>query len=89
MTAGRREVADRITLAPVGEYYDDLLTIDSWINGRTKGMQGTSLLCSKLQEREQRIKERVEYLAKKRNISPDDLWQQILSGTAAKKEDEE
>ncbi|MEO0971056.1 MAG: hypothetical protein AAFX80_22755 [Cyanobacteria bacterium J06639_18] len=80
--------SDRITLAPLGEYYNDLLTLDSWINGRTKGMQGTSLLSAKLQEREQRIKDRIKYLAEKRGIAPEDLWQQVLNGTADKNNEE-
>lgn len=74
----------RLTIAPIGEYYEDLLEVDSWINDRSKAQQASSLLCSKLQEREQRIRERVEYLAKKRGISPDELWLQILKGKAKK-----
>lgn len=69
-------------LPPLGEWYDDLLTLDSWINDRTKGQQALSLLSAKLQEREPKIRERLEYLAKKRGISADELWQKILDGTA-------
>ena len=71
-------------LPPLGEWYYDLLTLDSWINDRTRGQHALSLLCAKLQEREPRIKERLEYLAKKRGITSDELWQQILAGTATK-----
>lgn len=74
--------AKRIQLPALGEYYEDLLTIDAWVNSRSKAMQGQSLLCAKLQERESRIKERVEYLAKKRGISADEMWLRILSGKA-------
>ncbi len=70
----------RIMLAPIGEYYEDLLLYDCFITGRQQGMQAASLLCAKLQEREARIKERLEYLANKRNISVDDLKQQIRGG---------
>ena len=79
----------RLTIAPIGEYYGDLLTIDSWINDRSKAQQASSLLCSKLQEREDRIRERVKYLANKRGISPDELWIQILKGKAKKIEPDE
>jgi hypothetical protein len=73
---------ERFSIAPLGEYYTDLLSIDSWINARTSSTQANGLLCAKLQEREPRIKERVAYLAKKRGISPDDMWMQILQGEA-------
>jgi len=76
----------RLTLAPLGEYYQDLLIIDSWINSRTQGVQGTSLLCAKLQEREQKIKDRIKYLAEKRGIESEELWNQILNGEAETEE---
>ena len=60
----------------------DLLTLDSWINARTNSTQANSLLCAKLQERESKIRERVDYLAKKRGISFDEMWLQILKGQA-------
>jgi virulence-associated protein VagC len=75
---------ERLVIAPIGEYYNDLLTVDSWIRDTTKSQQASSLLASKLQEREQRIKERIEYLAKKRGITSDELWINILKGTAKK-----
>jgi hypothetical protein len=71
---------ERFSIAPLGEYYMDLLTIDSTINARSKAIQANSLLCAKLQEREQKIRARVEYLASKRGIGADELWIQILKG---------
>jgi hypothetical protein len=79
MVMARRE---RFSIAPIGEFYRDLLEIDAWINARTASTQANSLLCGKLQEREDRIKDRVAYLAKKRGISPDEMWVQILKGEA-------
>lgn len=73
---------ERFSIAPLGEFYRDLLEIDSWINARTAATQANSLLCAKLQEREAKIRERVAYLAKKRGISPDEMWVQILKGQA-------
>lgn len=72
-----------MTIPALGEWYRDLLAVDAWINARSKGMQANSLLSAKLQEREPRLRERIAYLARKRKISPDDLWSQILSGTAS------
>ncbi|NEP62980.1 MAG: hypothetical protein F6K31_39730 [Symploca sp. SIO2G7] len=79
----------RLQVPALGEWYDDLLTVDAWVNNRTKVVQAQSLLCSKLQERENRMKERIEYLAKKRGISPEDMWIQILSGKAQKMSSDE
>jgi hypothetical protein len=67
---------------PLGEYYDDLLCVDSWINDQTKVQHGKSLLCLKLQEQEPTIKEHVKYLAKKRGISFDEMWFAIVSNKA-------
>ncbi len=72
----------KIQLAPLGEYYADLLALDSWINGRANSGQAHSLLCSKLMQREAMIKERVAYLAKKRGVDADILWFEILKGEA-------
>lgn len=75
---------ERLVISSIGEYYNDLLIVDSFIRDTTKSQQASSLLCSKLQEREQRIRERINYLAKKRGITPDELWLQILKGNAKK-----
>ncbi|MCT7953309.1 hypothetical protein NG798_26270 [Ancylothrix sp. C2] len=73
---------ERIVISPLGEYYDDVLTVDAWINNRSKANQANNLLCSKLQEREKKIEERIAYLATKRGITPTELWWQILRGEA-------
>jgi hypothetical protein len=72
----------RKVLAPMGEFYEDLLKIDAWINARTEATQGCALLCSKLQERETRIRERLDYLAEKRGIEAKSLWIQVLKDEA-------
>ena len=79
MVMARRE---RFSIAPLGEFYRDLLEVDAWVNARTASTQANNLLCAKLQEREDRIKERVAYLAKKRGITLDEMWMQILKGEA-------
>lgn len=73
---------ERLSIPALGEWYDDLLRIDAWSNNRTMATQGQNLLYAKLQEREARIKERVNYFAKKRGISFDEMWNQILTGKA-------
>ncbi len=77
-----RNTPKRLNLSGLGEYYWDLITIDSWINNRSPGTQAVSLLCAKLQERVPKIEKRVEYMARKRGITPEEMWDSILSGTA-------
>jgi hypothetical protein len=75
---------DRLRISSLGEYYEDLLAVDSRINDRTPAQQGSSLLCAKLQEREQRIKDRVGYLAWKRGLSFDEMWKQLVQDNYSK-----
>lgn len=75
----------RFTIAPLGEFYEDVLTVDSWINNRTTATQANSLLCARLMQRQTEIRDRVEYLAEKRDISPKEMWVQILNGTAQRR----
>lgn len=79
----------RPTIQPLGELYQDLLMVDSTINSRSLAQQATSLLCSKLQERESRIKERVHELARKRGMTFEALWDMILVGKFQKLEPED
>lgn len=76
--------SDRLQIPPLGEWYQDLLRIDAVINDRSEPSQASALLCAKLQEREARIRERVQYLANKRGIPFDEMWDSILTGTYAK-----
>ena len=69
----------RICLPFPGRIYYDLLKIDSAINSRSIPVQAQSLLCSKIQQREPMIKERVEYLARRHNLSFEQIWDAILS----------
>lgn len=75
---------DRLTLPSLGEEYQDLLAIDSELAGRTPAQQAHSLLQARLQSRRDDIINRVQYLAKKRGVSFDDMWQQLLQGEAEK-----
>ncbi len=71
---------ERQYISYVGEYYDDAWTVEAELKGRTKTAEGASLLCGKLQERESRRNQMVQYLADKRGISFQDMWNQILIG---------
>lgn len=71
---------DRFTIPSLGEEYEDLLAVDATLAGRTPGQQAHSLLQARLQQRREGILERVAYLAKKREISPHEMWVRILKG---------
>lgn len=71
---------ERQYISYVGEYYDDAWTIEAELKGRTKTNEGSSLLCAKLQERESRRNQMVQYLADKRGISFAQMWNQMLTG---------
>ncbi|MBD3886538.1 hypothetical protein IFO70_33230 [Phormidium tenue FACHB-886] len=71
---------DRMQIPALGEWYQDLLAADARINDRSEPTQASSLLAAKLQEREARIKERVQYLADKRGISYQEMWKQLVTG---------
>lgn len=75
---------DRLLISSLGEYYEDLLTIDAFVAGNSKPQQGKSLLSAKLNEKEINLKERVAYLAKKRGIEFNEMWATILKGKAEK-----
>lgn len=76
---------DRISMSSLGEYYEDILEIDARMNARSKPEQARTLVYAKIQEREGRIKERVEYLARKRGISFEQMWDQLLTGDGYEK----
>lgn len=70
----------RLNVTPLGEFYEDLLKVDAWINARTIAAQANSLLCAKLMQRQAEIRDRITYLARKKGVSSDELWDLILSG---------
>jgi len=72
----------RLQIGALSEFYEDLLRADSFLANNSLASQGKSLLQSYLGQKEAKIKDRVSYLAKKRNISFEDMWSQIQTGTA-------
>jgi hypothetical protein len=74
------KTTERQYIAYLGEYYDDAWTIEAELKGKTKTIEGASLLCAKLQEREEKRTKMVQYLADKRAISFKEMWRQILTG---------
>lgn len=73
---------DRDIRFKLGEYYKDLLVTDGFLRGNSPTQQAESLLGAKLQEREEKIIRRVNYLAWKRGITPAQMWLDIQEGKA-------
>jgi len=70
----------RLTIAPVGERYEDLLALDAWLSGQSMSMQASVLLRERLDEREEMIEKSIAQAAKKRGLSPDEVRAKILAG---------
>ena len=75
---------DRLVIAPLGEPYEDLLNIDSFLAGNSVPQQGKSLLSAYLKQKKAHIEEAVSYLARKRKISFEEMWDAILTGQVEK-----
>jgi hypothetical protein len=73
----------RLQIGALSEFYEDLLRADAFLANNSLASQGKSLLQSFLSQKEGKIRERIAYLAKKRNITPDEMWLQIQKGDAA------
>ncbi|WP_066425150.1 GIY-YIG nuclease family protein [Anabaena sp. 4-3] len=86
---GRTKKDKRLTIPRLGKFYKDLLKIDARINGRSIPVQAQELLHSKLEEREAVIKNRIEYLARQRGVTFDEMWFQVINGTAQKQAGDE
>ncbi len=81
--------AGRLQIGALSEFYEDLLRADAFLANNSLASQGKSLLQSYLAQKETKIKERVKYLAEKRNISFEDMWLQIQQGNATQMTREE
>ncbi len=68
-------------MSPLSEFYEDLLKADAFLARNTLPGHAKSLLQSFLTQKEAKIRERVAYLATKRNISFEEMWNQIQAGT--------
>lgn len=76
-----KDRGDRIMINLGGEYHQDLLVIDAYLEGKPKATHAMNLLGKALNMREAEIKARVDYLARKRGLTVDEMWESILNGT--------
>ncbi|NJL55532.1 hypothetical protein HC928_10295 [bacterium] len=66
--------------APLGEDYLDLLTIDAALAGKSLANQATSILQARLMAKRELIEERVRELARKREISYEQMLDMLKAG---------
>lgn len=78
----------RFYVSWMGEYYMDALRVEAILKGRTQANEAASLLGAKLQEREEKRRKMVDYLAQKRGIPYQEMYQQLVSGTYSPSTDE-
>ncbi|KAM3100949.1 hypothetical protein ACKFKF_10785 [Phormidesmis sp. 146-12] len=71
----------RITLPPLGEHDDDWLTILAWLYSRSRASQAAALISVGVAEQKAEVESMLEYIARKRSISVDELVKSILGGT--------
>jgi len=72
----------RLAVSPLGEIYEDALTIEAFLKNRTKSNEANSLLCSRLMARQEYRQQAISYLAWKRGVTPEEMIEQILTGKA-------
>ena len=71
----------RIWVSWLGDYYMDVLAVEAAIKGRTQAAEAASLLCSILQQREEKRRQMVQYLADKNQIPYEEMWRRLANGT--------
>lgn len=80
---------DRMRIADLGEFYNDRLIIEAFIKDNTLSQEAASLLRAKLMEREAFREKIIAELARKRGISFEQMWTDVLVGRAVKLSPEE
>lgn len=78
----------RFPVGPLGEHDNDWLTVWAWLNNRSKSAQAAAIISFRIRERKAEIAEMLEYVAKKRGVTADELFKSVLNGTADSNEDQ-
>lgn len=76
--ASRAMAAERFYVAPFGEPYYDMLKVEAWLKRRTMSAEVNSLVCSQLMRRKEYRDGLVAELARKRGISFEQMWDDII-----------
>lgn len=82
LKGGSRMATERFYIAQPGEIYYDMLKVEAWLKRRTMSAEGTSILCSRLMQREEYRNRLVAELARKRGITFEQMWDDILCDRA-------
>jgi hypothetical protein len=65
----------------------DVLAVEAAVKGRTQANEAASLLCAMLQQREEKRRQMVQYLASKNNCTYEEMWNRLASGLYKNTED--
>ena len=69
----------RFTIGPLGEHDDHWLAVWSALTGKSKAALATSVIGLRVKQNKETVRELLDYSAKLRGMSSDDLFEAILS----------
>ncbi|NJO43281.1 MAG: hypothetical protein HC769_23720 [Cyanobacteria bacterium CRU_2_1] len=69
----------RFTIGPLGEHDDHWLSVWAALTGKSKASLATAVVGIRVKQNKATIQELLEYSAKLRGMSPDDLFNAILA----------
>ena len=64
----------------LGPYYREMLAVEAALKGRSQTEEGGSLLCAMLQQRTDKRNDMVKYLARRRGMTFEQMWDALLNG---------
>lgn len=76
--------SDRIQITKPGEYYMDALKIEAFLKNNTIAGEAKSLICARLMQRKEYREEMLDWVARKRGVTRQELIDAILAGEAEK-----
>lgn len=76
--------SDRMQITRPGEYYMDALKIEAFLKNNTVAGEAKSLICARLMQRKDYREEMLDWVARKRGVTRQELIDAILAGEAGK-----
>lgn len=76
--------SDRMQITRPGEYYMDALKIEAFLKNNTVAGEAKSLICARLMQRKDYREEMLDWVARKRGFTRQELIDAILAGEAGK-----
>lgn len=83
-TPPKNMASERLQISKPGEYYMDALRLEAFLKNNTIAGEAKSLICARLMQRQDYRNEMLDWVARKRGVSRQELIDAILSGEADK-----